>query len=123
MRQATRDRQSRVMTEVQDRKHVTVKELADNLCVSEATIRRDLRTLAEEQRISLVHGGARRSADHSFAARHDRNLNAKRVVAELAAEFVEDGGQAFLDSGTTCFEMAPYLTGKQGLSVILNSAR
>jgi DeoR/GlpR family transcriptional regulator of sugar metabolism len=31
--------------------------------------------------------------------------------------------QLFVDSGTTCFEMAPLLSRKRGLSVVLNSAR
>jgi DeoR family transcriptional regulator, fructose operon transcriptional repressor len=125
MRQATRERQQRVMTEVIDRKHVTVRELAGNMGVSEATVRRDLRSLADLQRVSLVHGGATlsRQTDHSFLARHNRNLEAKRIVAALAASLVPDGAQLFMDSGTTCFEMAPFLSERRGLSVVLNSAR
>jgi len=124
MRQATRDRQQRVMSELIDRKHVTVNDLADNMGVSEATVRRDLRSLAESRQITLVHGGATLSrADFSFTAKHDRNLAAKRIIGCLAASLVSDGQQLFLDSGTTSFEMAPFLARKHGLSVVLNSAR
>lgn len=124
MRQATRERQRRVMSELLDRQHVTVKDLADNMGVSEATVRRDLRCLAESQQVSLVHGGATLSrADFSFLAKRDRNVAAKRIIGCLAATLVAEGQQLFLDSGTTCFEMAPFLSRKRGLSVVLNSAR
>jgi len=124
MRQATRERQQRVMTQLLDRKHVTVKELADNMGVSEATVRRDLRTMAELQKLSLVHGGATLSRqDFSFIAKHDRNLTAKRIIGCLAAGLVSDGQQLFIDSGTTTFEMVPFLARKRGLSIVLNSAR
>jgi len=111
------------MSELLDRRHVTVKELADTMGVSEATVRRDLRTLAESQELNLVHGGATLAPDFSFHAKHDRNIAAKRVIGALAASLVADGVQLFLDSGTTCFEMAPYLSRKRGLAVVLNSAR
>lgn len=124
MRQATRERQQRVMSELLDRKHVTVKDLADNMGVSEATVRRDLRTLASSQQLSLVHGGATLARqDFSFLAKHDRNLTAKRIIGCLAAGLVFDGQQLFLDSGTTTFEMVPFLARRRSLSVVLNSAR
>ena len=125
MRQATRERQQRVMTELLGRSHVTVKDLAGHMSVSEATVRRDLRVLADSQRISLVHGGATlpKEGDFSFLAKHDRNIEAKQIIGRLAAILVSDGSQLFMDSGTTCFEMAPFLSRKRGLSVVLNSAR
>ncbi len=124
MRQATKERQQRVMSELLDRKHVTVRDLADNMQVSEATVRRDLRSLADSQKLSLVHGGATLSRqDFSFIAKHDRNLTAKRIIGCLAAGLVADGQQLFLDSGTTTFEMVSFLARKRGLSILLNSAR
>ncbi len=124
MRQATRERQARVMSQLLDRKHMTVKDLADFMQVSEATVRRDLRSLADSQKLNLVHGGATvPDRDFSFLAKHDRNLTAKRIIGGLAASLVPDGAQLFLDSGTTSFEMAPFLARRRGLSVVLNSAR
>ena len=124
MRQATKERQQRVMSELLDRKHVTVKDLADSMAVSEATVRRDLRSLADSQQVSLVHGGATLSRqDFSFQAKHDRNATAKRIIGCLAAALVTDGQQIFLDSGTTTFEMVQFLNRRRGLSVVLNSAR
>src|SRR5690349_8739620 len=108
MRQATRERQARVMSELLDKKHVTVRTLAENMAVSEATMRRDLKALADGQKIHLVHGGAMLPGDSyfSFDAKRDRNLDSKTIIGRLAAGLVADGEQIFLDSGTTAFEMA-----------------
>lgn len=125
MTQATRQRHERIMAILLDRQHVTVGELATNMLVSEATVRRDLRMLADEHQLTLVHGGATlpREGDFSFHAKRTRNVDAKRTVGQLAASLVHDGDQIFLDSGTTCFEMAPHLLAKRGVNVIVNSAR
>jgi DeoR/GlpR family transcriptional regulator of sugar metabolism len=95
------------------------------MAVSEATVRRDLKALAEDEKISLVHGGATlpNDADFSFRAKRDRQIEAKHVIGQLAANVISDGEQIFLDSGTTIFEMAEPLAIKRGLSIIVNSAR
>ena len=43
---------------VTHRRWITVAELKDELCVSPATVRRDLDQLARDHRIVRVHGGA-----------------------------------------------------------------
>lgn len=125
MRQATRERQARVLSELLEKKHVTVKMLAEHMSVSEATVRRDLRALANGQKVHLVHGGAMLPSDayFSFSAKRDRNLEAKRIIGRLAADLVNDGDHIFMDAGTTCFEMVGPLSSKRGLSIIINSAR
>jgi DeoR/GlpR family transcriptional regulator of sugar metabolism len=125
MRQVTRERQNHVLSEVLVKKHVTVRDLASNLGVSEATVRRDLRTLAEKQKLQLTHGGATLpiNGDFAFESKLKRNHDAKVVIGELAAQLVADNDQIFLDSGTTCLEMATRLSGRRGLSVIINSVR
>lgn len=113
------------MTQLLDQKHVSIRDLASNTGLSEATVRRDLKALADLHQVDLVHGGATlpRDADFSFYAKKDRNLDAKQIIGRLAASLVSDGDQLFLDSGTTCFEMAAPLAARRGLSIIVNSAR
>ncbi len=105
--------------------HVEVKTLAREMTVSEATIRRDLRTLADAGQIELVYGGATlpRPSDFSFRSKAVRNVDAKREIGRLAAALVTDEERIFLDSGTTCFEMCPFLRGRRNLHVIVNSTR
>lgn len=108
-----------------EKRHVTARDLAVSMDVSEATVRRDLHALAETGELEVVYGGATlsRRTDFSFSSKEQRNLEAKRTIGRLAAELVGDGEQLFLDSGTTCFQMAPSLKRKRGLSIIVNSAR
>ncbi len=120
-----RQRHERILAALYDERHVTAKDLAVNMDVSEATVRRDLKELAETGQIELVYGGAtlRRPSDFSFRSKGSRNVEAKRIIGRLAADLVADDSQIFLDSGTTCFEMIPYLKARKRLSIIVSSAR
>jgi DeoR/GlpR family transcriptional regulator of sugar metabolism len=121
----TQQRRERILSQVYENGHIIIKNLASDLAISEATIRRDLRALADERQLELVYGGATmaRNSDFSFRSKGMRNVEAKRIIGRLAADLVSDNDQLFLDSGTTCLEMAPFLKRKRGLSVIVNSAR
>ena len=81
--------------------------------------------MAVAGQVELVYGGATLSkkSDFSFRSKALRNVEAKRIIGRLAAERIQDGDQIFVDSGTTCFEMTPYLNRKRDLWVIANSAR
>jgi len=121
----SQERQERILSAVAEKGHVSVKDLAAEIKVSEATIRRDLKALADANQIQLVYGGAAqaRTSDYSFHAKARRNYEAKKIIGRLAADLVGDEEQIFIDSGTTCFEMAPLLKRKRGLTIIVNSAR
>jgi DeoR/GlpR family transcriptional regulator of sugar metabolism len=125
MNTSTLQRREQILAEVFNKRHVTAKDLAASMAVSEATVRRDLKLLADEGQLELVYGGAtlRRPSDYSFHSKIERNVEAKRVIGRLATELVGDDEQIFMDSGTTCFEMVPFLKRRRGLSVIVNSAR
>lgn len=125
MSQTTTERSEYILAQVYDRGRVTIKDLAVELDVSEATVRRDLKGLAEQRAVELVYGGAAppRTRDYSFRSKEIRNVEAKRVIGQLAAELVTDNEQVFIDSGTTCFQMARQLKSAAGVSVIANSAR
>lgn len=125
MTASAQQRRQRILEEIFARRNATVVNLAQAVEASEATIRRDLKSLADEGQIELVYGGAaiRRSSDYSFRSKQQRNIEAKRAIGRMAAEMVRDDDQIFLDSGSTCFEAIPYLKRKRGLSIITNSAR
>lgn len=105
--------------------HVLVKDLAVEFSISEATVRRDLKAMADTQEVELIYGGAtlKRHADYSFRAKNTLNVEAKRIIGQMASALIHDGDQIFLDSGSTTFQMAGLLKGKRRLSVIANSIR
>jgi DeoR/GlpR family transcriptional regulator of sugar metabolism len=125
MSASTERRREVILTEVYEKGKVTVRDLSMTLDVSEATVRRDLKSLAGSGQLELVYGGATlpRPSDFSFHSKGMRNIEAKRVIGRLAAELVGNNDQVYVDSGTTCFQMAPHLKRKRGVTVILNSAR
>jgi DeoR family transcriptional regulator of aga operon len=121
----TKQRRDVILRCILEHGHVEVKALSQEMAVSDATIRRDLRSLADENLIEPVYGGAilPRVTDFSFRSKAMRNVEAKRLIGRLAAGLVTDDEQIFIDSGTTCFEMCPHLKQRRGLNVIVNSAR
>lgn len=125
MSQATGERRKQIMVQLLEKRHLTVKELAASMHVSGATVRRDLRALAGEEELLLVHGGATlpRHADFSFRAKQLRAVEQKRMIGRFAASLLADGDQVFLDAGTTCSEMVPCLKKMHGVTVLTNSAR
>jgi len=120
-----RQRREKILAAIFEKRHVSARDLAASLPASEATVRRDLKAMAADGEIELVYGGAtlRRPSDYSFRSKGERNVEAKRIIGRLAADLVQENEQIFLDSGTTCFEMLPFLKTRRGLSIICSSAR
>ena len=125
MSQAKIDRRKRIMAQLLEKKHVTVKSLAEEMAVSDATVRRDLKVLADEESLELSHGGASLPADrdYSFQAKSLRETEAKKAIGLLASEMIGDGAHIFLDSGSTCAEVVPHVRRLHNVTVLANSAR
>lgn len=121
----SQQRRNEILAEIRANGHVAVRTLATRWGLSEATVRRDLRSLAGAGKLELVYGGARLpdAADFSFLSKARRNVEAKRVIGRLAAELVQPHDSVFLDSGTTIYEMVPHLRAKRDLTIIVNSMR
>ncbi len=125
MSETTAQRRDLITSQVYQDGRVTVRGLSETLSVSEATIRRDLKRLSEAGKLELVHGGASlpRKNDFSFHTKGTQNVKAKQIVGQLAGELIKDGDLIFMDSGTTCFQVVPFLKERRNLSIIANSAR
>jgi DeoR/GlpR family transcriptional regulator of sugar metabolism len=102
---------------------VLATELSAALKVSEDTIRRDLRELAEAGLLQRVHGGALPSspAATSYAARQQQAPRAKAAIAQAAAQLVRNGQVIIMDSGTTTLQVAQHLPIDLRATVITNS--
>jgi len=102
---------------------VSVGELANIFGVSHETIRRDLKLLADNVHLDVVHGGAARRGmmEPSIAQRGEENAEGKLAIAREAARMVADGSSVLIDSGTTTAALTHELVGRPGLTVFTNS--
>lgn len=98
---------------------VTMQEICSEFDIALNTARKDISDLAKSGAIQKVYGGAKSSNSanlsefQSYERRSKINKREKMVVAEKAADFVQDGDTIFLDSGTTTTKMIDFLSKKQ----------
>jgi DeoR/GlpR family transcriptional regulator of sugar metabolism len=119
----TAERRQHILATLQHDGKVLASELSAALGVSEDTIRRDLRELAEAGLLQRVHGGAllRSPAAASFAARQSQAPAAKQAIARAAAQLVHNGQVIILDGGTTTLQVAQRLPLDLRATVVTNS--
>ena len=99
---------------------VRVSELAQELDVSEMTIRRDLDMLVDEGVAQRVRGGAVAVGPQEFATRFRQHARAKARVAEKLVDMVGTGGAIGIDASSTLQRLAARLGGVRDLTVLTN---
>lgn len=94
---------------VGERGTLEVSDVAEEMAVSTATIRRDLDHLAEQQLVMRTRGGAIANSiadDLPLRYKTGRNALEKQRIGQLAASLVTDGMVVGLNGGTTTTEAA-----------------
>ena len=115
-------RAERILKELAQRRAATVTDLCQVTGASEATIRRDLNTLAKQGKLNKVHGGAVltggefHSEELDMATKRGLFTQEKDRAAQYAAGLVGDDDVVFLDAGTTILRMA--LIGAETLTAL-----
>jgi len=103
----------------------SVAEVAQQMNVSEMTIRRDFDKLEAEGRIRRAHGGAiaehRTQVEVDYRARQQRRAQEKARIGQIAASLVREGQSIFLDAGTTVLAMVKFLKQIKNLHVVTSS--
>ena len=112
------DRHDLLVSHLEHSGRASVAQLARDLGVTPATIRRDLQQLADEGRLLRTYGGAT-VADRRLV-RDGRAIDAKRAIARAAEHLVVDGTTIAISSGTTALEFARRLVDRR-LTVITNA--
>lgn len=123
-----RERHHLILKLVDERSFVGVADLLRLLGASEATVRRDINTLAERGEIKRIRGGAEavrpRHQPHlvgmPFALSQDISVPQKRAIARAAAELIEPGDSIIINGGTTTFALAEFLA-ESDLDILTNS--
>lgn len=121
-------RHERIVSQVRRSGAARVADLAQQLDVSEMTVRRDLDTLHDAGLIVKVHGGATVRYEHStdepgFEAKLSLNIAEKRAIAASAALLTGPGAAIGITAGTTTAQLAAELVTVPNLTVVTNSLR
>jgi len=94
------ERQQQILDVLQDHRQVTVADLSRRFDVSQVTIRRDLRELADQGVLRRAHGGAVAAApappEPPVIQRMIQAERCKACIGRAAAALVADGDSVFI---------------------------
>ena len=114
-----------IVAMVRSRGIMTVPQLCECFQSSPATIRRDLRELAEKRLLLRNRNGAVpyqgryvQPSVHFRAAVHARE---KDRIAKTASYLIADDMLLFIDSSSTCLSLVNYLGNRKNLTIVTNS--
>ena len=108
---ALTERQNEILKVLREKKSAGVAALAQDLYVSEATIRRDLAEMKSMGLIERSHGGALLPEDAdeiSIFFRMEKNAEEKERAATKALPHIPSFKSVFVDSSSTALALAVY---------------
>lgn len=123
------ERKRLILKTLEEKKRVTISELEDLLHVSGTTIRNDLSELEASHLLVRTHGGAMWvdhvvSVEETIDDRQGKKITEKEEIAKLACLYVHEHDTIFLDTGTTCFQIAVAFSKlNRSLTIITNDMR
>lgn len=119
----TTARKSLLLERLAQNGQLQVTPLAQELGLSEDTLRRDLRDLAADGKLIRVHGGAvPASPTHKpLGQRRDLHVQEKARLARAAARLVRDGAILIVDGGTTHLGLAASLPHDLRCTIVTHS--
>ncbi|PUA38001.1 DeoR family transcriptional regulator [Paenibacillus elgii] len=119
------ERKQKILELLKEYNRVDIQGLNRILQASESTIRRDLRELEQKNLLKRTHGGAvalqNVNFEPTFLEKEISNSGAKKMIAEKAAQFIQEGDVVLLDSGTTVHYLAKELKRFTKLTVVTNA--
>jgi DeoR family transcriptional regulator of aga operon len=105
--------------------HVSVSELAEELDVSTASVRRDLELLETQKALARTHGGAvAHGVIYELPLRYrtgQREDQKRRIAMEAASRVAPEGATVGLTGGTTTTEVARCLVDRTSITVVTNA--
>lgn len=119
----TVQRKKLILTRLAAQGQVVAKDLAQELGISEDTIRRDLRELAQAGQLQRVHGGAlpASAAMGDLRVREQVSPQDKTALGRHGAAMVQAGQVVILDGGTTAIQIARHLDPALRATVVTHS--
>jgi DeoR/GlpR family transcriptional regulator of sugar metabolism len=112
------ERRARILELVNTRGRAKVTELAEQLHVTQPTIRKDIAALEGERKLKRTHGGALATRSPAYEveveARRFANATQKEAIARACLPLVGQNDSIFLDAGTTSLAIAEAIASEAG---------
>lgn len=115
------ERERSILGKLSEQGTVSVSALAQDLGLSEVTIRSHLKELEEKGWLNRTRGGAAPAMHRDILERQRERVEAKNIIARAAAELVRDGDVIMIEAGTTTSLIAKHLSGKRDVHIVTNS--
>lgn len=119
------ERRSFIYSYLHQHAHAAISEMVRLLDVSHMTIRRDLKEMENEGKVTLISGGARLNQaliqELPYVEKAMLHHSVKRNIGHIAENFIESGSVIYLDAGTTTYEIARAIAKKlKKVTIITN---
>ena len=118
-----KEKETRVLEILTEKKRIEVTELASLLNVSQVTVRKYLDELEGRKLITREHGCAVLNSADDINGRLAYHYEEKLQIAEKAAELIHDGDTVMIESGSCCALAALLIAQKKkNVTIVTNSA-
>ena len=115
------DRLEEIINIIAKHKAITINDISSLLGCSNATVRRDIAILEDQQQIKRVGSCIMTPQSNMIASRMDTNTYAKGLIGKMGATQIADNDVVYMDSSTTVAEMAYYIPQNMSFTVVTNS--
>ena len=121
------ERQQRILQYLEEKKSASIRELAQLLFTSEASVRRDVDTLESQGYLRKIYGGVLLSRYQNGVVpvnlRDSDHSSVKEKIAAGAAELIRDGDTVIMDASSTVRRIIKYIGHRRNVTIITNNHR
>lgn len=121
------ERQQHILTILQNKGTVSIRELSAAVFASEASVRRDVEALEQQGYVKRIYGGVMLSRHENSVIpldlRDPEHSAIKDQLARRAAALVPDGATILLDASSTTRRIVRHLAHRRDLKIITNNLR
>lgn len=121
------DRLTKIIELVNAKGSVRTNEIAEDLGISLATVRRDLNELDNAHKIKKIFGGAKSvsqmnfvTSEQAISEKQNINMKEKLAIADQAAKLINEDDLVYMDAGTSVEAMVSFIKNKE-VSFVTNS--
>lgn len=121
------ERQSKILEYLEKKPSATIRELAEALYTSEASIRRDVAGLEARGFVQKIYGGVLLSKYQNrvvpVGLRDGEHSAVKDELARRAAQLIKNGDTVIIDASSTARRIVKYLGNVRDVKIITNNLR